>query len=83
MPKVTIHENCNTLSVQYDVRTAGQRTNVANELHATPSQFTLNESLKRAVLQFDGLHGCRSLSWGKVVNHSASTRTFKRLACSL
>lgn len=69
MPKVTIDENCNTLSFQYDIGTAGHRTNVTNELHAMPTQLTLNESLKRAVLQFDGLHGPRPLFRREVVAH--------------
>jgi len=83
MPEITVDKNDNALAVEHHIRTAGQRANVTSELRAMPSQFTLNESLKRAVLQFDGLHGCRSLSWGKVVNHSASTRKFKRLGSSL
>ena len=56
MPKVTINKNGNALSVEYNVRTARQRPNVTRELYAMPSQFTLNQPLKWAVLQFDGLH---------------------------
>ncbi len=74
MPEITINKNGNALAVEHHIRTAWERANVTRELQAMPTQFTLNQSLKRAVSQFDGLHGCRSLLWSQVVNHSESTK---------
>jgi len=69
MPEITIDKNGNALAVEHHIGTAWQRANVTRELSAMPTQFTLNESLKRAVLQFDRLHGPRPLLRREVVAH--------------
>jgi len=74
VPEITIDKNGDALAAEHHIGTAWERANVTRQLQAMPTQFTLNESLKRAVSQFDGLHGCRSLRWSQVVNHTESTK---------
>ena len=71
VPEISIHKYGNALTIDNYVGTAGKRADVTHKLHLVPTQFTLNESLKWAVLQFNGLHGYGSLCWGQVVNHGA------------